>query len=142
MSSSCWTCSRDEAHGRFVPGQGGAGHHLQCTTIATDPNNVPVATFQHFILHEETKAKLAPQRNRVAETIGVSATFVFLFVLLGAFLERTGLGQLFERGQQGGQQGQQGQAGWCPTSGPGAEAVSMVLGWATRGRALAPWGPG
>ena len=27
--------------------------------------------------------------------IGVSATFVFLFVLLGAFLERTGLGQLF-----------------------------------------------
>jgi TRAP transporter 4TM/12TM fusion protein len=27
--------------------------------------------------------------------LGVSATFVFLFVLLGAFLERTGLGQLF-----------------------------------------------
>jgi TRAP transporter 4TM/12TM fusion protein len=27
--------------------------------------------------------------------IGVSATFVFLFVLLGAFLEKTGLGQLF-----------------------------------------------
>jgi TRAP transporter 4TM/12TM fusion protein len=27
--------------------------------------------------------------------VGVSATFVFLFVLLGAFLERTGLGQLF-----------------------------------------------
>ena len=27
--------------------------------------------------------------------IGVSATFVFLFVLLGAFMERTGLGQLF-----------------------------------------------
>lgn len=27
--------------------------------------------------------------------IGVSATFVFLFVLLGAFLQRTGLGQLF-----------------------------------------------
>jgi TRAP transporter 4TM/12TM fusion protein len=27
--------------------------------------------------------------------IGVSATFVFLFVLLGAFLERTGLGQVF-----------------------------------------------
>ncbi len=27
--------------------------------------------------------------------IGVSATFVFLFVLMGAFLERTGLGQLF-----------------------------------------------
>ena len=27
--------------------------------------------------------------------IGVSATFVFLFVLFGAFLERTGLGQLF-----------------------------------------------
>lgn len=27
--------------------------------------------------------------------IGVSATFVFLFVLLGAFLERTGLGRLF-----------------------------------------------
>ncbi|MER3461368.1 MAG: hypothetical protein C4303_09980 [candidate division GAL15 bacterium] len=27
--------------------------------------------------------------------LGVSATYVFLFVLLGAFLERTGLGQLF-----------------------------------------------
>ena len=27
--------------------------------------------------------------------VGVSATFVFMFVLLGAFLERTGLGQLF-----------------------------------------------
>ncbi len=27
--------------------------------------------------------------------LGVSATFVFLFVLLGAFLERTGLGQMF-----------------------------------------------
>ncbi|HEY3228768.1 MAG TPA: TRAP transporter fused permease subunit, partial [Roseiflexaceae bacterium] len=27
--------------------------------------------------------------------VGVSATFVFLFVMLGAFLERTGLGQLF-----------------------------------------------
>jgi TRAP transporter 4TM/12TM fusion protein len=27
--------------------------------------------------------------------IGVSATFVFLFVLMGAFLERTGLGQMF-----------------------------------------------
>jgi len=27
--------------------------------------------------------------------IGVSATFVFLFILMGAFLERTGLGQLF-----------------------------------------------
>ncbi|MDR5683681.1 MAG: TRAP transporter fused permease subunit [Armatimonadota bacterium] len=27
--------------------------------------------------------------------IGVSATFVFMFVLLGAFLERTGLGQMF-----------------------------------------------
>ena len=51
------------------------------------------------------------------------------------------LGAWAKRGRRG-QQGQQGHAGRHPAGGPGAEAVSVAPGWATRGRALAPWGPG
>ncbi len=47
--------------------------------------------------------------------VGVSATFVFLFVLMGAFLEKTGLGQLFVEVAMG-------LAGWM-TGGPAKVSV-------------------
>ncbi|HEV8340061.1 MAG TPA: TRAP transporter permease [bacterium] len=59
--------------------------HLLPGSLAVPPVSLP-RVIEHMFLTTEAIFGIP---------VGVSASFVFMFVLLGAFLERTGLGQLF-----------------------------------------------